>query len=293
MARRIIWGLGLAAVFWVGLAGYAYAEQTIIAQKVGEVPVIDGSGNDPVWEKARAIVTQDGIADIPLTLKAVYTDKEIFFLVSFPDPDESRRHKDWVWNKASQMYKPGLMREDVFVLKWNMGPKHVDLSVYADEPYTTDIWFWKAGRTDPVGFADDKIDILNVSETPKSMKITSKSGKPMSLQRLGDAGEPAYVDTLPVEYEGETLPNFKNQTPTASRADIKAKGTWSSGQWTIEFARALHTGNGDDVQFTPGEKYQFGVSRYEIAGRSPEPEATQPLYGTGDTSEELYLSFSQ
>lgn len=291
MMRQI--NLAFVFVLVLGACVICYAEQTIIAQKVGESPVIDGFGKDPAWGKAAAIVTYDKIADIHITLKSVYTDKEIFFLVIFPDPDESRKHKEWVWDKDSQMYKPGPEREDTFVFKWNMEAGPVDLSVYADGPYRSDIWFWKAFRTDPVGFADDKIDLLGSSEIPKTMKITSKSGRTMYLQRLGDEGEPSYKDTLPVEYQGDVLPNFVNQNPTGSRADIKAKGIWSEGKWTIEFGRALNTGHPDDIQLMPGKNYQFGVSRHEIAGRKPDSKATQPLYGCGDISEELNLTFSQ
>lgn len=293
MREKIILRLGLAVVFWAILAYYAYAAQVITAQKVSQKLLIDGLDNDPAWADARALITHDNIADIDITLKALYTDKEIFFLVTFPDPDESRRHKEWVWDKNSQIYESGPEREDTFVFKWNMGSKPVDLSVYADEPSTTDIWFWKARRTDPAGFADDKIDILNSSETPKSMKITSKSGRTMYLQRLGDGGDPAYKDTLPVEYAGDVLPNFEHQAPTLSRADIRAKGIWSAGRWTIEFARVLNTGNTDDIYFIPGKTYQFGVSRHEIAGRAPEPANAQPLYGSGDVSEELALKFGE
>lgn len=291
--KKIIRGAVFAIVFLAGLTYYAYAAQTIIAQKVSDGPAIDGFGQDPVWEKAQALITHDKVAGIDMALKAVYTDKEIFFLVTFPDPDESRKHKEWKWNKDSQMYEPGFDREDTFVFKWNMGTQPVDLSVYSDEPYVTDIWFWKACRTDPVGFADDKIDLLDSSETPKSMKITSKSGRKMYLRRLGDKGEPAYKDTLPVEYAGDLLPNFEYHVPTLSRADIRAKGMWNNGRWAIEFERALNTGYADDLKLIPGNSYQFGVSRYEIAGREPEPAATQPFYGAGDVNEELILQFKE
>ena len=76
----------------------------------------------------------------------------IFFLVVFPDPDESRRHKPWVWEKELKMYEMGPDREDVFIFKWNMDSEQKDLSVYADKSYTADIWFWKACRTDSTGF---------------------------------------------------------------------------------------------------------------------------------------------
>ncbi|MCP4753947.1 MAG: hypothetical protein GY866_23940 [Proteobacteria bacterium] len=174
-------------------------------------------------------------------------------------------------------------------MKWNMASDPTDLSVFADAPYLADIWFWKACRTDPLGFADDKIQKLSVEKLPKSMKLTSKSGRTTYLKRKGDQGKPAYRNTLYIEYKGDTAPHFINQFPRGSRADIWAKGIWANGEWTIEFGRKLNTGHKDDVQFEIGKLYPFGVSRYEIAGRKPDPSLTQPLFGSGDVSEPLFL----
>jgi hypothetical protein len=124
------------------------------------------------------------------------------------------------------------------------------------------------------------------------MKIKSKSGKTMYLWRQGDSGQPAYKTNFYTVYEGDKMLRFALHPPSGSRADIKAKGFWKEGRWTIEFERQLQTGHKDDIQFSPGNKYLFGVSRYEIAGRPPEPESSQPLYGSGDISEKLILVFS-
>lgn len=270
----------------------SYSGQFLEAARAENSPVVDGKGDDLVWKNAKEIIVRDAKAEINISLKALYTDKEIFFLVSFPDPDESRLHKSWVWDKKSKMYKQGLDREDVFVIKWNLLPDPVDLSVYSDSPYKADIWFWKACRTDSGGYADDKIQELSVKKLSKAMKIKSKSGKTMYLHRQGDSGLPAYKTNFYTVYKGDELPRFERQPPSGSRADIKAKGVWADERWTVEFERKLKTGHKDDIQFIPGNKYLFGVSRYEIAGRPPEPESSQPLYGSGDISEKLILVFS-
>lgn len=292
MNRLLVFILGLLVGFFALTT--CYADQTVIAQKVDKAPVIDGTGNDPVWAQATEYTTYDEIAKINVTLKAIYTDTEIFFLVSFPDSDESNTHKTWTWDKATEMYKEGPEREDGFVFKWNMETNPVDLSVYADNPYTTDIWFWKACRTNPVGFADDKIDRLTTTETPKSLKLTTKSGKTMYLKRDPDSGSVAFEDTLYEEYKSDKMPRFTIKTPTGSCADIKAKGVWSGGKWTIEFARSLNTGNKDDIQFDTSKSYLFGVSRYEIGGKKePDPKVSQPLFNCGDVGEALTLTFGK
>jgi len=260
---------------------------------VSKPPVIDGLATDPAWQNAPALSTTDRANDLPIIIKAVYTDTEIFFLVSFPDPDESRTHKTWVWDKARQIYTVGHDREDIFLFKWNMESKPVDIRLYTDNAYLADIWFWKACRTDGVGFADDKSHKYSLTEDRNATKIVSTSGKTMYLLRSGDDGESAYKINLISDYASDLLPRYTLRQPTGSRADVRAKGVWRNGGWTIEFSRKLKTGNGDDIQFNPGKKYLFGISRYEIADRSHNTKLSDPFYGTGDVNETLWLEFIQ
>lgn len=284
----------IIAVLMIGFSShYCFADQFIVAHKVSDVPIIDGVGSDPAWGNDSAIITHDKIADIDVAIKAVYTDRDIYFLVEFPDPDESRSHKSWVWDKEMDIYKTGADREDSFLFKWSMESKPVDLSIYSDDNYTADIWFWKACRTDPSGFADDKMHNLGEEEQKYSVNIISKSGKNKYLSRPGDQGLSAYNDLVYPEYIEDVLPHFEKQVPSASRADVRAKGQWSDGKWTIEFARALNTGNDDDVLFDVNKEYLFGVSRYESVGRDDNPGPDQPLYVAGDTSEKLILKFNE
>lgn len=291
MKKLLVFILGLVVGFVAVTT--CYADQTIIAKKVDSAPVIDGTGNDPVWAQATEYTTFDEVAKINITLKAIYTDKEIFFLVSYPDKEASLTHKSWVWDKTTEMYKVGPDREDVIDIKWNMESNIVDLSLKSDDNYMSDDWFWKACRTNPAGYADDKYQRLSASEVPKSAKLVSKTGKTMYLIRDVDKGTTAYKDTLYEEYKGDKMPGFTYETPAGSCADIKAKGVWSDGKWTIEIGRALKTGNADDIQFDTSKSYLFGVSRYEISARPPDPTVDQPLYNSGDISEALTLTFGQ
>ena len=254
----------IAGIFLVVLVvfptGFLFAEQNVLAAKVSTSPDIDGNAIDEVWLEAQTVVTHDSVADIDITLKAVYTDSDIFFLVIYPDADESRFHKAWVWDADLGLYKQGPSREDVFVMKWSLHDEQIDLSVYADSPHEADVWFWKADRTDPSGYADDKIVRLTSGELENSRPITTKAGDTLYLQRLGDDGTSAYENTLFLEYEGDVMRHFENREPNGSRADIKAKGLWNNGQWCIEFQRKLQTGNTDDVQFDLGKTYQFGFT---------------------------------
>ncbi len=281
-------------IFGVVNLNFAYAAQALVAEKVDELPVLNGRDDDKVWTKAQEIVTRDKVAGIDIRIKAVYTDKDICFLVKFPDPDESRTHKSWAWSKVQDSYVDDSDREDVFQLVFSMENHPADLSVYADNNYKADVWFWKACRTDPAGYADDKMNILSDRETDKSTVLTSRTGKKMYLLRPQDAGTSCFEPKIYDKYEGNRVPGFVNRVPSGSVADIKAKGIWQNGTWTIELLRAINTGHNDDLQFDIKKEYLFGVSRYEIAGRStPDPQISQPLYGCGDVTEELKLVFGK
>lgn len=268
------------------------AEQVLKSSKVPENPLIDGIEREDVWKNAEAVKTFDPIAQVEIQIKSVYTDSTIFFLVSFPDKDESRQHRSWVWNKEKERYEEGPAREDVFIFKWRLNDAAKDLSIYSAEPYEADIWYWKADRSDPQGFADDKIQRLLTYPTKDTFEVISKSGRKMYLQRHGDAGLSSYKTRIYVDYEGDTVQRYSHRQPESSRADVRAKGEWKDGRWNIEFARALVTGHEDDVNFQSlGKSYGFGVSRYEIAGRPPEDDSVQPLFGSGDITELLTLDF--
>ena len=291
--NRLLLFLPLLLLIPLGISSAGYGEQILPAIHVTEPPVIDGLATDVVWEKAQEIKTHDKAADLTVSLKAVYTDSEIFLLVIFPDPDESRTHKSWTWDKGRELYTVGNDREDVFVIKWSMDIKATGLSIYADNPHRADIWYWKACRTDGAGFADDKSHVYSQKENRDATKTISRSGKTMYLLRNGDEGTSAFTIDLRSDYEGDILPRFLIKQPTGSRADVKAKGRWENGAWTIEFRRNFLTGNQDDVQFNTTQKFLLGVSRYEIAGREVNPKLSEPLYGTGDVSESLWLEFTK
>ncbi|MBI4844627.1 MAG: hypothetical protein HY809_09985 [Nitrospirae bacterium] len=272
----------------------AAASQQIISIPVKEAPLLDGKGNDAAWSSAKKYTVKDNRVNVPITIKTVHTEDTLFFLVSYPDPTKDELHKPWVWDKEQVMYKLGMQREDTFVFRWNMEPKDVDLSDFSDDNFTSDLWYWKANRTNPAGYSDDKYDVLSTLKSKKSQELTSKTGKMRYLLRESDEGKECYEEVIPIDYKGDIINQFKIATPEGSRGDVKAKGEWADGVWTIEFSRKMNTGHSDDTQFdkNSGKKYLFGVSIKSLYG---EPiDETQPnLYGQGRISEPLYLLFMQ
>ncbi|MCK5506277.1 MAG: hypothetical protein KAJ10_14020 [Thermodesulfovibrionia bacterium] len=268
------------------------ADQSLIAARVNTAPVIDGSGEDEVWADAKAITVSDKRAKVDVKLKAVYTNDMVFFLVQYQDTSEDRLHKPWIWDKELNVYKTGNLREDSFTFKWNMEKETVDLSNFSDNDYTADVWYWKAHRTNPVGYADDKSHILASEPGRKAKEITSKSGKKRYLMRLEDEGSPTQKNRVLTEYQGDFQGHYIYVTPDGSRADVLAKGDWKDRNWIIEFGRKLNTGHPDDIQFNPAsdKKYQFGISIFGLHGDNIN-ETAQHGFGQGRISETLYLVF--
>ena len=262
----------------------------VISYAVAGGPTIDGVADDAVWSSAPAVITLDWASQRDIHISSVHTDSEIFFLVTFPDAAPSITHKSWLWDPDESIYRKGNDREDMLVLKWSTSGNDANLSLFNNpHPHTADIWFWKACRTNPVGYADDKHQILGLENAEEAREIPTGGDDPLYLQRNGDAGRSAYTDRLQYEYAGDCVPMFENRAPEGSRADVRAKGRWDAGRWTIEFARALDTGHDDDIAFSVRGRYLFGVACYEMSFDKPNPQWLQPLYRCGDVFDRLYL----
>lgn len=254
-------------------------------------PQLDGKNNDVAWSRAPVFTTHDKVANIDIQLQSVHTRDKIYMLVRFPDTTENRQHKMMRWDEARQRYSTGKEREDTFVFKWNLFQIETDITLSSDTPYKADIWYWKSMRTDHAGYADDKIQSYQQKKVKSSRLLISKNTSFFYLSRKGDQGRAAYQPAFYTKKVDDIMPKYNFVNPSDSRADIKAKGFWDEGAWTIEFQRDLDTGHTDDVQFNLTSSYFFGVSRYEIAGRKPDSKIEQPNFGSGDINQLIKLRF--
>jgi hypothetical protein len=267
-------------------------DMTLVSVPVGDAPALDGKASEAFWDKAPVITTLDYSSQRPITLRSVHTKAEIFFLVQFPEDTPHETHKTWMWDPKEEVYREGLDREDVFVFKWSMSGNTVDLRLREPMPHVADIWFWKAHRTNPSGYADDKGQGMSVKASPTARKIQTARYGTLYFDRWGDAGKPAWDHKMFFEYQGARLDQFAPRQPSGSRGDVRAKGTWARGQWTLEFGRKLQTGQDDDVVFRPGAVHLFAVACYAMALDTPHAEWSRPLYRTGDAFDRLFLSLA-
>ena len=128
----------------------------LLCPAVDESPVIDGVASEAAWASAKEVTTLDFSSQRTITIRAVHTGEMIFFLVTFPDVSPSTTHKSFGWDDGAGIYKPANDREDMFIFKWSMQGLDADLTLRGCRPHRADLWFWKACRTNPIGYADDK-----------------------------------------------------------------------------------------------------------------------------------------
>lgn len=258
-----------------------------------DAPTIDGKADDTAWNIANQTTIKDAVVDLDHNLTCVYDDERIYIKATYADTTESRTHKTGIWNQEEGLYHYGKDREDTLLFKWNMDDNKGDLSLNSDVPYKADIWYWKAHRTDPMGYADDKSHVYSNERLKKSKKRISKRGNRFYLVRRGDEGQSTYKPIIHVTRFNDEVSSYSHRKPTGSRADVKAKGHWSNNEWTIEFSRALDTGNADDVRFKTNRQYQLGVSRYEMSGTNELENSNNPKHGAGEIDQTITLVFQK
>ena len=286
MMQRV---LLLALLFFPALA---LAAQTLPVIKVSTPPVIDGAIHDEAWQQVKPIAVRDSVANVDILLRAVYVGDTIYFAVVYPDQAQNSFQRPWIWDDKLKAYGEGPYREDTFVFKWSLEKKDVDLSTFADNSYRSDVWYWKANRSNPAGYADDKIDTLSDTPATKATEVISQAGRKRYLLRQGDQGHEAMKELpSPTVFTRKLVDRYPPQKPTGSRADVRAKGVWNGGFWIIEFARKLQTGQNDDLQLSSkGGPYLFGVSIFSLYGNRID-KAQPNLYGMGEVSLPLHLVF--
>ncbi len=296
--------LVLGAALALGLGGAvapakdaaAQAGPTLVAAKVTAPPRLDGTGADPAWASGTALevpVMGPPLGFATVTLRAVYTDREIYLLAKWPDKTPNVEHKPYTYD-GTQWTKPEGPLEDRLAIPWNISTRNFDkpgcaILCHAGSAYPakqprmhtngpdefTDEWHWKAARSNPMGYIDDKyVDGTVKPDDDEAGRAADggtrvytgnrfKGGAPSFVWKnasptvpptaapaqarlfLLDADKAPYGPTNPLTgkpwAKGDTVPVAILQKPAGSNADIRAVGVWKDGFWTLELARALDT----------------------------------------------------
>ncbi|MBL8919618.1 MAG: IPT/TIG domain-containing protein [Myxococcaceae bacterium] len=145
------------------------------------------------------------------------------------------------------------------------------LSMHTNGPTEfADVWEWNSATTNPMFAADDSYwDVTRrnadgpVSWTTSNVRNLSDGGvEPVSMGAGGVNSNPAAIfspdsgltpaavlfDGTGVS-DGTTVPGVVHRQASPARSDLRARGRWSAGVWTVELSRARLTTDSNDAQF--------------------------------------------
>ncbi len=237
--------------------------------------------------------------------KSVYTKNEIFFRFEWADKDKSMNKKRWKYSGGEWTKIKGdedrlgvtweINRINKFATKGCAILCHNESKNEKDWYYSVsspkekgDMWHWKAVRSNPVGYTEDGYVTTNPSKEPeKGRKRDAGSGTKAKSNRTKDKSKPAFMQdpskspSLPssllvaeaVEIKDYSIFKDRDEIPgymlytewKDSFSDLKTKGVWKNGKWTLVISRKLNTGYDDDVQFNTRKKYPFAIAVFDNA----------------------------
>jgi hypothetical protein len=275
MKSSIVTLTGLACCAWSSLGLAAGVEGRVVSVMVIQAPAVDGNGADPSWRAAKeATVTAKGVLPAnsakaaEVGVRSVHTDTHVYFRVRWRDETrDDRAHKPFVWDAGKNAYAEGPDREDMLALAFeHTGPFTADM--LSPEEAIWDVWHWKATRTNPQGFAMDRTHRYTREQWEgKGRSHPARNGQAIWIARPEDAGDTVEKKQAAPTAKGEDqVPQYLPGTPTGSAADVRAKGGWSDGWWTLELERKLDTGHPDDTPFDPKRTYKMAVSAHDRTG---------------------------
>jgi hypothetical protein len=263
------------------------------------------------WERSPVLEVPTVKAEDPesgdgpaIMLQAAYDDTYLYVRAEWQDATESVLKKGWTWdgagfeqsgNEDRIMFLFPITNNAEFSSKgcaeachntadsvddWWMGSESEDV--------TYDAWHWKAARTGPVGYADDKWwgSQTDPEDYESARHGDEREGSHYSDNRTEDKSAPMYMngadlsspfiflgDEVALDTSmlsaGDVVPGYVINRPDGSRGDIDAVGFWENGSWVVVLRRLLDTGNADDVVFIPPKAVPFGVSIVDDGGGLP------------------------
>ncbi|MFQ6617257.1 MAG: ethylbenzene dehydrogenase-related protein [Fidelibacterota bacterium] len=263
-------------------------QDTIVSNLVTYPPEIDGEdGGTAEWGPESSTISLTNLEGpdngiYTALVRSAYDRDYVYFLVKWDEVDnadfdaaESREKRLWTydgsaWSSSGDEDRVFFMWEIKSIKDWDK----YGCIVACHEPEMRtnsaeevgDIWHWKASRTDPAGYLDDKHIVWNggsgngrKGDQGTSSYIDNKleNGWPRYMHKDGVVAavypfwyyDAADMDSTLAWGPGSTVAGEIIKLPTGSRADVLAKGKYSDGTWTLEIKRLRNTGNGDDAQF--------------------------------------------
>lgn len=221
-------------------------------------PTIDGV-IDKVWAKANplTVVVREALGGgdpREVVVWALCTDDTLYILAQWPDTTRSDMRDPYVWNPQTKQYDRPTRPDDQFAVEFPMAGDFEISMLPTGAGFVADVWHWKAGRTNPGGWSDDKQHIIGQTPVKGAKEYDLGGHATVYVARPMDEGEPSYVrKAKPTTYLSDVVNSYVSQPPSGSVADVRAKGLHDGAAWTLEISRKLNTGHGDDAVIEANE----------------------------------------
>ncbi len=219
-------------------------------------PLIDGMIDD-VWNNALPLTVKvreamGGDNPFPVELRALHTDDTLYVMARWPDNTKSDMRDPYVWNAGLNSYERPSKPDDQFSIEFPLSGNFDTRMITLAKRYTSDVWHWKAGRGNPVGWVDDKRHIIAQQPVPGAVEYSMGGHGSVYIARLMDEGTSSYsLKAKPATFKGNAVDSFEQRQPAGSLADVKGKGVHDGKTWTLEMSRKFNTGHEDDAVIDP------------------------------------------
>jgi len=279
-----------------------FAAQNIDAQSVTDLTAsnttdtitLDGDATETAWTNAEALTISnvDG-SGIDVTLKALTDGTYLYIFAMWDDDSLSNTRKGWEYNGTHWSNIGG--NEDRIAIVWGVDGSSM---VCGHDPSTDDdmlfdVWHWKASRTAPGGWVDDKYwdgsgrhsdaktaggysDNSVVAQAGSASAITTALGNSSAVSAFSDDDRPywdndgvviSWTSGVNATSVSDFVDGYKTEAPTGSRGDVLAESKYDSNTWNVEFKRELNTTNSvDDIAFEVDNSVSFYVSIFDDTG---------------------------
>lgn len=212
---------------------------------------------------------------ITVELKAGVKNNRFYFAARWPDDAPDTDLDVWVWNGSR--YARSRRFDDMFALRFHLAGDY-DRSMLSGRNYEADVWLWLAGRSNPLGIAEDYRHVISTRMIENAAEYTVKGVGTIYIKKHRDAGAISYRTRRPPREKAEDeLPAIELVGDAdGSFADVSAKGAWRNGFWQLEMSRALNTGHDDDVVLPAGGSATGQIAVFNHAG-AENKSVSEPL----------------
>ena len=273
--------------------------QTTLTVTTG-TPTLDGVVS-PGEYTSTPLVTSLGV-----TLNAMADGEFLYLAAEWDDPTTTENIYKKLWSfDGSTWDQSG--DEDRIGFVWDMGLNGSDgancmTMCHSPLMHTNngivDVWHWKAARTNPMGFVDDKywdIDDRHSDSGTSAYQDNADNGSGFpTFMATNDPGAnvdfltvdanaltafdpysvlmPAHTVEVAVAFDqgvtfstGDVIPGYVLRIPDGDRASVMSAGKYDNGVWTVEFKKPF-AGSNHDFEVIPGSSVEFTHEIFDNEG---------------------------